>query len=144
MQDLIAIARTEFEGSAALRAEFIDLATYAAFRKADAAGRVKMFGRANNEPLPSASVATRHEGRDLIALAKAEFNGSAALRAEFINLEVYTAYRKAQAAGRVRVLGEHREGLTEERVALSIGHAVAVLGAANIDHIATRRFGAAA
>jgi len=144
MQDLIALARAEFEGSAALRAEFIDLPTYTAWRKATTEGRVKVLGSANNERPQTAIVATRHEGRDLIALARAEFDGSAALRAEFINLEVYTAYRKAQAAGHVRVFGEHRESPTEERVAPSIGHAVAALGAANLDRIATRRFCGAA
>ena len=35
MDTLTAAAKAEFEGSAALRAEFIDLATYTAWRKAD-------------------------------------------------------------------------------------------------------------
>ena len=43
--DIVAAAKAEFEGSAALREEFIDLATYTAWRKADAGGRVKVLGR---------------------------------------------------------------------------------------------------
>jgi predicted transcriptional regulator len=40
---LIAAAKAEFEGSSALREEFIDLATYTVWRKATAAGKVRVF-----------------------------------------------------------------------------------------------------
>jgi phage I-like protein len=44
--DPVAAAKAEYEGNAALREEFIDLPTYAAWRKASAEGRVKVFGHA--------------------------------------------------------------------------------------------------
>jgi hypothetical protein len=42
---------------------------------------------------------------DLVAAAKAEYANSAALRAEFINLDTYVAFCKAMASGRVKSFG---------------------------------------
>ena len=107
-------AKAEFEASAALRAEFIDLATYAAWRKATAEGKVKMLGQraGTGEPAPAAKVygidyvPRGFAGDDLVeAAAKAEFEASAALRAEFIDLVTYAAWRKAKSEGRVKVFG---------------------------------------
>lgn len=107
--DLVAVAKAEFQCDAALRAEFIDLETYTAWRKATAEGRVRILGGARQAALRATEIRDRASAAaasgELIALAKTEFEGDAALRREFVDLETYTAWRRATAAGRVRVLG---------------------------------------
>lgn len=44
-------------------------------------------------------------GGDIVAAAKAEFESNAQLRQEFTDLAVYTAWRKAEAESRVKILG---------------------------------------
>ncbi|MBI5260877.1 MAG: hypothetical protein HY852_03545 [Bradyrhizobium sp.] len=85
--------RAEWNGSAALQHEFVDVETYVALRKAEAAGRVKIISKL----APSLSANGTPDAW------RAEWEGSSALQAEFSDVGAYVALRKAEKAGRVRL-----------------------------------------
>jgi hypothetical protein len=90
----------EWQASPALRREFPSLEAYGAYRRAVAAGRVKVLA-------PTATrAATTAPTPETIA---AEWQASPAIRGEFPSLEAYGAYRRAEAAGRVKI---HRGAVT--------------------------------
>lgn len=126
--EIVAIAKAEFESSAQLRAEFLDLEIYTAWRKAAAAQQFRVFGAVNNgglnadtkrrqarmsetsesllEPRPPRPEPTAaHPSGPIDQVAKAEWEASPEIRAEFLDLKTYTAWRKADAAGLGKMYG---------------------------------------
>lgn len=55
------------------------------------------------DPKPEPDAEDDEEGKPIEEQAASEFKKSAALRAEFGDVETYTAFRKAEASGRARI-----------------------------------------
>jgi hypothetical protein len=101
--------KAEYGADATLQDEFRSPATYVAFRKAESEGRVRILApaaaRAALTPV-SAQAAQAQPAMDLQGEAKwkAEYAADAALQGEFRSEGAYVAFRKAEAAGKVRIL----------------------------------------
>lgn len=84
--------RNEWSASAALQAEFRNVETYVAFRKAQPSGHLR-----NSRRRAVVSSATTPEGW------QAEWNASPALQAEFASVADFIALCRAEQAGRVQI-----------------------------------------
>lgn len=90
-----------FDGTAALREEFGNLERYTAYIRATESGLAKIhqpdIGKAYTDH------AQRGDSYDHVSRCKAAFESTVALRAEFGNLERYTAYIRATESGLAKV-----------------------------------------
>jgi hypothetical protein len=94
----------EYAASTALQEQYIDADNYVAFRRADAAGSVRILG--TGRPAPSIRSTP---GPVSDTALRAEWAASAAIRAEFADdYTLFAAFRKAEARGAVRLLRRSR------------------------------------
>jgi hypothetical protein len=94
-------------GDAALAVIAADRAARNANAAALAAEAPPAVPQAAANPMPAAAGA-EDESAPIDERAKATWEDDASVRAEFGNLAAYTAFRRAQASGKVRILGAKR------------------------------------
>lgn len=101
---LAAAWRRDFAASAQLQREFGDVGRYVAFRRAEAAGRVRVVGTRAIRQTPPArpSTAGASPGFDG-ALLRRVYETSPALQREFGELETFLAFKRHEAAGHVQI-----------------------------------------
>ena len=82
-----------------------------AFREQARANRIKRIQQWDEEESKQAGATASpspHDTFGIEAQARAEWQRSPAIRAEFVELERYIAFRRAEAKGLVRILGRDR------------------------------------
>ena len=102
--DVAALSRA-FAASAGLQREFGSAGMYIAFKKAEARGAVRIYGKKSSAP-PAGRAATAGEDLDAVERrARADFRSLPGLRLEFSRVNQYVAFKRAEAAGKVRICG---------------------------------------
>jgi len=93
----------QWKNDQAIQQEFSFLGSYAAYREADASGRVKIYGHARGIKESESVTEPQRSSLPPEGQAKAEWFSDPSLHEEFSSFENYLAYRKAEAQGLVRV-----------------------------------------
>lgn len=105
-------ARAAWANDPKVRAEFLSIESYIAFEKADARGRIKILsgrGVITASRSDKGTAPARLDGDQADPEARQVWESNPAIRAEFISFEDFQAFRRAERAGRFKVLGVPRQ-----------------------------------
>lgn len=132
-------ARAEWEKNSKARAEFLTLEHYLAFAKANARGLVRICGSNRTSMRDGGHAGPSQE--QVEREAREQWARDPVVRSEFLSVETFVAFKKAEARGAVRISGKPKGPEAQSPVSTTQTDSLSPEGRAAMDRLITKRNG---